>query len=660
VTVDRQQLAYADGCDSPSLGARVRRFLRIAPEHSPWNSDAPIREELFSVERLEQHASSLARAQGVTSKPPPRRSLNARLRDNEAILLKAYRAIAATVGEGHAVTPAAEWLIDNYHLVEEQIRQINDDLPPRFYRQLPKLKDGPFVGYPRVFGIAWAYIAHSDSRFDPQTLRRFVRAYQQVQPLTIGELWAVAITLRIVLVENLRRAAERIVRSRVARQQADDVADRLLGVNGSTADLQALIRYHEQSPSVSSSFVVQIVKRLRDQDPRVTPALVWLEERLAAQGTTSDALVRDEHQRQGASNVTVRNIITSMRLISDVNWPDFFEDASLVDAVLREASDFASMDFPTRTLYRTAIEQLARGSVHTELEIAQAVIVATRVDEAHSGESSIRPLRRADDPGYHLLSHGRRAFERAVGYRVPIGTRLSRRSVSIGPSGYIAAVLAVSAIVLALPLWVLIGHAVQGSRLVWLALLGVIPAVDVAVALVNRAVTRGFGATMLPGLALRDGVPANLRTMVVVPTLLTTPESITTQIERLEVHYLAAAHGEVYFALLSDWTDAATASTDADAALLRIATDGIARLNRVHGPAAAGQRFYLFHRHRVWSEGQHQWMGWERKRGKLHELNRRIRPSSASMVNRRRSPQACAMSSRSMPTRGCRVRPCDA
>ena len=294
------------------------------------------------------------------------------------------------------MTPAAEWLIDNYHLMEEQIRQIKEDLPPRFYRQLPKLAAGPFIGYPRVFGIAWAYVAHGDSRFDPETLRRFVRAYQQVQPLTIGELWAVAITLRIVLVENLRRAAERIVGSRVERRQADDVADRLLGVNGSTAQPQALIRYHEQSASFSPSFVVQVVKRLRDQDPRVTPALLWLENQLHAQGTTSDALVRDEHQRQGASNVTVRNIITSMRLISDVNWPDFFEDTSLVDAVLREGSDFASMDFPTRTLYRTAIEQLARGSPHTELEIAQAVIAATRTGDARhradrSGLSPAQP-----------------------------------------------------------------------------------------------------------------------------------------------------------------------------------------------------------------------------------------------------------------------------
>ena len=602
---------------SSRVASFLRRVLRGPPPASPWNSDELIREELFSMERLEQHASSLARAQAVTAKPLERRSLNRRLNDNDSILLAAYRAIAATVGEGHAVTPAAEWLIDNYHLMEKQIRQIKEDLPPRFYRQLPKLAVGPFIGYPRVFGIAWAYVAHSDSRFDPETLRHFVRAYQQVQPLTIGELWAVAITLRIVLVENLRRAAERIVGSRVERQQADAVADRLLGVNGMAVQPQALIRYYEQSEGFSPSFVVQVVKRLRDQDPRVTPALLWLENQLHEQGTTSDALVRDEHQRQGASNVTVRNIITSMRLISDVNWPDFFEDTSLVDAVLRADSDFASMDFPTRTLYRSAIETLARGSPHSELEIAQAVIAAT--------QGSLGESQRAADPGYHLLSGGRRAFERAVGYRVPIRNWLGRCNEAIGPAGYIGAVLALSAIVLAVPLWSLLNQAVGSSQLALLALLGLIPAVDVAVALVNRAVTRWFGATMLPGLALRDGVPADLRTLIVVPTLLTTREAIETQIERLEVHYLAASHGEVHFALLSDWTDAAAASVEGDDALLQIAIDGIAALNRRHGPAAEGQRFYLFHRRRVWSEGQRQWMGWERKRGKLHELNRLLR-----------------------------------
>ncbi|MGH8699834.1 MAG: glycosyl transferase, partial [Burkholderiales bacterium] len=299
--------------------AFLRAFGRAA-QAAPWDNEESIREELFSIERLEQHAESLAAAQPVTAGPASGRSLAVRLKENESILLGAYRAIARAVGEGRAITPAAEWLLDNYHLVEEQIREIRDDLPPGYYRQLPKLADGPFAGYPRVFGVAWAFVAHTDSRFDPEMLRRFVRAYQRVQPLTIGEVWAIAITLRIVLVENLRRGARRIVAGRAARQEADALADRLLGVNAPpAASIAPSLQHYEEAP-LPAAFAVQLVQRLRDQDPKVTPALLWLEERLAAQGTTADAIVHDEHQRQGATNVTVRNVITSMRLISDVDW----------------------------------------------------------------------------------------------------------------------------------------------------------------------------------------------------------------------------------------------------------------------------------------------------------------------------------------------------
>ena len=239
-----------------------------------------------------------------------------------------------------------------------------------------------------MFGIAWAFVAHTDSRFDPDMLCRFVRAYQRVQPLTIGELWAVAITLRIVLVENLRRAAKRIVNNRSTRREADVLADRLLGVNGREAEPAASVLRQYERARLPEAFAVQLVRRLRDQDPKVTPALIWLEERLTAQGTTADELVHNEHQRQGAANVTVRNIITSMRLISGVDWAKLFESVSLVDDVLQSGSDFAAMDFPTRNLYRSAIEELARGSKLTELDIARAALVAA-ADPKH------RPGKRA-------------------------------------------------------------------------------------------------------------------------------------------------------------------------------------------------------------------------------------------------------------------------
>jgi cyclic beta-1,2-glucan synthetase len=328
----------------------------------PWRSGAPNREELFSVERLEEHARSLAAAQPVTSKPARGHPLAARLADNGTTLLSAYRVTAGALKRHRVITPAADWLVDNYYLVERQIREIRSALPPGYYRQLPKLADGPFAGYPRVFGLAWAFVAHTDSHFDGDMLCRFVRAYQEVQPLTIGELWAVAITLRIVLVENLRRVAEQIVQSGIARQEADDIADRLLGMSGRTAEPVSVVLADRQGTTLPDAFAVELVHRLRDQDPRITPALTWLDQHLAAQGSTTDAVVRDEHQRQGAGIVTVRNIITSMRRISDADWTGLFERMSLVDDMLAAGDLFRDMDFPTRNLYRSAIEELAPGA----------------------------------------------------------------------------------------------------------------------------------------------------------------------------------------------------------------------------------------------------------------------------------------------------------
>src|SRR6266404_7154827 len=288
-----------------------------------------------------------------------------------------------------AITPAAEWLADNFHIVDEQLREIRDDLPPGFYHELPKLADGPLAGHPRVYGLAWAFVAHTDSRFDPEMLRRFVRAYQRIQPLTIGELWAVAITLRVVLVENLRRLAEAIVRGRAACQEADALADDVLGLGGQPVKRVALaLQAFEHAPLVTA-FAVQLVQRLRDQDPTVTPALLWLDGRLAAQGTTPDDIVRVEHQRQAAMNVTVRNVITSMRLMSALDWTEFFESVSLVDEVLSKGPGYAAMDFATRDAYRHAIEELARGSGRAELDVARQAI-------AHAQGADVQDDRRRD------------------------------------------------------------------------------------------------------------------------------------------------------------------------------------------------------------------------------------------------------------------------
>ncbi len=603
-----------------SLTYSIPRVLKRRAQPFSQASDEPIRGELLSVERLEQQAEALAAGHSVPIEPDAGRPLVPRLRENAEILKQAYKTIASLAEAEHPITPAAEWLLDNFHIVEEQVREIVDDLPIGFYRKLPKLTNGPLANYPRVFAIAWELVAHTDSGFDIDRLTRFIVAYQRVQPLTIGELWAIAITLRITLVENLRRLTEDLVRRLSAYQDANAVADRVIGAGTKDPEpADAVVRGLGDNP-LSKPFAVQLSQRLRDQDQSVVPVLDWLDRRLKAEGATQDEIVREEHHIQGALNVTVRNVITSMRLVSTIDWPEFVESVSVVDAVLRAKSDFNSMDFPTRDLYRKQIEALARGSGLSEIDVARRVVDMAAAQLEAAGDDG-----RRRDPGYFLISRGRPDFERALGYRAPMSQWPARASAAIGPGFYLgligAGTLAVMAIAVAGFASLSNGH----LPLLIFGLLAVVPASDLAVALVNQAVISRFGPAILPALELREGVPERLRTLVGMPVLLTSIEEIEAVTERLEVHFLSSAEAQFTYALLSDWLDSDVERGPADEALLAAAIAGIDRLNRRYGLAATGKRFYLLHRRRVWNPGQGKWMGWERKRGKLHELNRLLR-----------------------------------
>jgi len=593
-----------------------------------WSDTTPIRSDLFGTERLEHHAETLAAAQRVTNRVTTdwgvtdwggtdwggthRRnrvpSLHRRLRDNVQVLLGAYRDNAEVVRLGQTVAPAAEWLLDNFHLVELQLRAITEDLPPGFYRQLPKLVDGHLAGYPRVFSLAWAYVAHTDSLIAGPVLRRFVQAYQRVTPMQIGELWAVAITLRIVLVENMRRLAVQIVEAQHQRAAADALVD---SVTGSAALALHLAVAEFDKADLNEVFAAQIARRLRGFDPVDTPLHGWLDARLRRQGADLEDMVARVLQRQGASNVTMRNIVTSMRIISELDWADFFEDVSLIDARLRAHPDFAAMDFATRNAYRTAIENLARGSPCDELAVTDAVL---RI--AASGDTASRR-----DPGHWLLGRGRPAVEEAIGYKPPLGSQAFRLMSRLGLPGYLLAI----AVLTGLVVWAaLAAFDVAGWAVVPLALLALLPASETATALANNTVTRSLVPRPLPGMQLSAGVSPDLRTLVAVPVLLTSEQALLDQIEQLEVHHLASVIGAVHFALLSDGADADEEATAQDAHLTAVAEQAIADLNNRY-PMENGPRFLFLRRRRLWNPSEGKWMGWERKRGKLHELNRLLR-----------------------------------
>ena len=599
---------------------QVRATEHVRHEHL-------IRREVFSPEHLEQFAVELAAEQSVVPGIIGNRLFRKRINDNEQRLRAAYLAISKAMNQGFEMPPAADWLVDNYFVSEDQIRVVRNDLPPGYYRELPKLAQGPLKGFPRVYGIALAYIAHTDSFFNPALVERFLLAYQSKQRLNINELWAVSIVLRAALVENLCRAATIIIDDRKVRIKADALADELLlaveaGPDGIISGLKSIGR-----AQLSPSFAAQLIQRLRDQDPRVIPFLQVLDSRLQDEGSSAQDIVSAAHQNQGALTVTARNIITSMRLISTYDWVEYFEKVSHVDQKLRAESNFAAMDLPTRNLYRRAIENLARGSSRSEMEVAERALwfAKNAQERAQEGATSAR---REHDPGYFLIDAGLPKLESDIGYHRNWRDKIRNSSPATNLGLYMLANLL---LVMGFVKLGLSATALQEERLwglIFLAVAVLFPAWEAAITFVNRAVIYIFSPFPLPGLSLRYGIPDDLSTMVVIPTFISSSQDVASLIERLEVHYLSNSDDKLRFALLTDWKDADQETMPDDDLLLSQAQQAIAALNHKYPLPDEAPRFYVLHRHRLWNAAQGKWMGWERKRGKLHELNLLLRGSS--------------------------------
>ncbi len=600
-----------------SLSAKVGKAFSYSDEQ-------PIRAEIYSVERLEQYAKALA-AEHKTVTKRGRALLLPRLEDNGKKLVSAYRVLIEAIKNGRAISPAAEWLVDNFHIVEEQLREIREDLPRSYYHELPKLTEGELRGYPRIYALALALIAHTDCRLDTDTLRRFIAAYQTISPLTIGELWAVAITLRLALVENLRRLAIVIVSARAEREEADKLADKLLEVASRQPSglIPLLTERFGKRDQIPQSFVVHLTQRLREQDPAVTPVLDWLEKQQQRHSTSIEQVIHAEHQRQAATQVTVGNIITSMRLLSTLDWRDFFESVCLIEPVLGEdpAGAYSKMEFVSRDRYRHVIERISKRTRSDELEIARSAVELAqngRGDGSNPGPES--------HVGFYLVDGGLAQLEEAFAYRPRLIERIRRYILRHATPIYLGTLSFVTVLVITALLTFMRGAGAGWSLVLVAALLAVIPASDLALSVLNWDVTHLFHPRLLPRMETVAGIPEEACTMVVVPTIFSGETQVKELVERLEVHYLANRDTNIYLALLGDFADADAEETPADGPLLEAARLGIEALNRRHSDGPP-YRFHLFHRRRIWNPSEEKWIGWERKRGKLEEFNRLLRGS---------------------------------
>ena len=581
-------------------------------------NEPPLRAELLSADQMEQHGRTLAASHELARRWAPDRLL-ARLTENERILIEACRLLTESLAADRRIVPAGEWLLDNFYLVEEQIRTARRHLPRGYSRELPRLRSGPSAGLPRVYDIALEAISHGDGRVDPESLGGFVAAYQTVTALKLGELWAIPIMLRLALIENLRRVAARVAAARIERDRAATWAEEMFAV--AKKDPKSLILVTADmaraNPPMVSAFVAELAHRL--QGLSLTLPLTWIEQRLSESNLTIEQVVHAENQQQAADQVSISNSIGSLRILGATDWRNFVESVSAVEQTLREdpVDAYREMEFATRDHYRRTVENIAKHSPLTESEVARHAILL-----AQAGKTDGTGDERARHVGFYLIDEGLPQLERTVQVRGSIAGTLR------GRGGRLLIYLSGIVVLTAIGTGGLLARVEEDGGPKWsLALVGILALLctsQLAVALVDWLATLLATPQVLPRLDYSDGIPPESRALVVVPTMLSSAEDIADLVEAMEVRFLANRDENLRFGLLTDLVDAQTETVPEDEALVLLVKSKIEALNAKYGSPSGGP-FLLFHRPRRFNPRERIWMGYERKRGKLAALNAFLR-----------------------------------
>ena len=558
---------------------------------------------------------------------PPRRRrgpapLLTRLDETRRILARAHERIAHDAAEGMDIGPAGEWFLDNYHVVQEHIREVRESLPRGYYRELPELGEGRLAGYPRVYEVAITLISHTEGRIDLAAVEHFAAAFQEVSTLSIGELWAAPAMLRLALLENVRRTALRTVNRLDETGAADDWADRILQASEhGPAQLQATLDdFVDAGAALTPIFVNRLLNRLRLVHGAM-PSVTALEQWIADEGMSAEDAAARSTQRLALTQLMMSNSIMSLRAVAFMDWREFVERQSAMEAILRRdpSGFYRQMTFGTRDHYRHVVERIAKRTGRGEEEVAERAVALATGAPGDGGPADPR----AAHVGFYLVDRGRADLERETGYRPGAREAVHRwvlRHPNLVLGGGIAVCLAGA---IAAVLWL----AGAEPDPVWFAVLLIAfpPAFDIAIGFVTQLITSFLPPRTLPKLDLQNrGIPEQYRTAVVVPTLFDGVTAVHEALENLEVQFLANREAHLHFAVLSDFADADAESVPGDAEVLAAAVDGVRMLNERYTDGTE-DAFYLFHRPRRWNPQQGVWMGWERKRGKLGEFNRFLR-----------------------------------
>ena len=527
-----------------------------------------------------------------------------RLNDNFRFIQKTYTLLNEHIKKGISIYPAGEWLLDNFYLIEETVKNIRNELTQKKYKNFPGINNGLYKGFARIYVLATEIVAYTDNKIDEEILKTSLLAYERKKTLNMEEIWNLPTFLELAIIENIRGVCEKIYVSQIQKYKVEEIVERLIEKKETNKQEYKKIRENTRMYQNSSyPFIEYMSYKLKKYGKTGNAYLNILEEQVNKLGLSVSEVIRKEHFDIAIQKVAIGNGITSIREIARINFLNLFEEINGVESLLKQdpANVYEKMDYKTKEYYRAEIKKISQKTKMSEIYIAKKTLELANKAKQEKKKHI----------GYYLIDRGRYILNKELGLKYKKDNKKAKK--------YIISIYAAT-MILSLAFGAYVYKTTNLVIAIISTIFAIIPISEIYVQTLNYILVKAVNPKILPKLSLQEGIPIEYSTMVVIPTIINTKEKVEELFKKMEIYYLANKEENIYFTLLGDCTASKNEIESFDKEVIEEGLKQSKILNEKYAKNKK-EKFYFLYRNRVWSRGEKCYLGWERKRGMLCQFN---------------------------------------
>ena len=567
---------------------------------------------LIDEEQLGKHLQKIASNYNIVNKSDKSTYPIPHMLENFKVIQKVYNILNEHVKLGISIHPAGEWLLDNLYIIEQTVKQIEKELTLKKYTNFVGIANGQYKGFARVYVLAGEIVAYTDNKIEREQIERCLEEYQTKKTLSMEEIWNIGIFLQLAIIENIREIAEKIYNVQMQKYRAENIVERLvenkeksdLKFKNSTINKAAKNSFSE----IKYPFVEYMSYILKRYGKKGYCYLKALEETVEMAGTTVSDVIKKEHFDIALRKVSIGNSITSIKKIQRINFLEIFEKINGVESILRldPANVYDKMDSNTKDYYRNTIKEISKKTKISEIYIARKMLdLAINNKEEDLKKSHI---------GYYIIDNGIEKLYEELQVK-------SRKKLNENKKMKLF-ILVTASISIILSIFITNMLNIKNVFVYFLSiLLLLIPVSELTIQIIQYILGKIVKPKIIPKLDFSKGIDIENKTMVVIPTILNSKEKVKELMKKLEVYYLANKSKNIYFTLLGDCTESDKIEESFDNEVIKEGKEQVEKLNKKYNNEDNIQIFNFIYRKRKWNEKEGSYLGWERKRGMLTQLN---------------------------------------